>query len=77
MVIVDEAAAAALPEGDGEFTPTLWSVTGPTETKRPESRADGDGDARATHETDAAADEPAAAVPLSKNARKRLAKQEA
>ena len=27
-------AAAALPEGDGEFTPTLWSVTGPTETKK-------------------------------------------
>lgn len=73
----NEAAAAALPEGDGEFTPTLWSVTGPTETKRPESRPGGDGDARATHETDAAADEPVAAVPLSKNARKRLAKQEA
>ena len=25
-------AAAALPEGDAEFTPTLWSVNGPTET---------------------------------------------
>ena len=70
-------AAAALPEGDGEFTPTLWSVTGPTETKRPEPGSGGDGNARAPHETDAAADEPAAAVPLSKNARKRLAKQEA
>ena len=30
-----------------------------------------------THESDAAADEPAEAVPLSKNARKRLAKQQA
>ena len=72
-----DEAAAALPEGDGEFTPTLWSVTGPTETKRPEPGSGGDGNARAPHETDAAADGPAAAVPLSKNARKRLAKQEA
>ena len=70
-------AAAALPEGDGEFTPTLWSVTGPTETKRPEPGSGGKGDTRVTHESDAAADEPAEAVPLSKNARKRLAKQQA
>ena len=70
-------AAAALPEGDAEFTPTLWSVNGPTETNRPEQGSGGGGGARVTHKSNAAADEPAEAVPLSKNARKRLAKQQA
>ena len=55
------AAAAALQKGDAEFTPTLWTADGPVETTAPDPPA---GDA-------------AAAPPLSKNARKRLAKQEA
>ena len=59
-------SAAAADDSDEDFTPTLWTVDGPVETK-PAAPEAADGAKEAVPES----------VPLSKNARKRLAKQEA
>ena len=69
--------AAALPSGDAQFTPTLWSLQGPTDVKAPQKSSIEMKEIDNQHATNPATDDATEpSVPLSKNARKRLAKHE-